>query len=113
MSLIGSGARLIREHIAKQRNDNGLTQAQLAEAIGKGEKYLSKVETGSIGTPSLETLAQIEEKLKRPFSYLFFTDGFGESAEELRAKIDELIASADLPTLRRYYRLLLICSEKD
>jgi transcriptional regulator with XRE-family HTH domain len=88
-------------------------QAQLAEAIGKGEKYLSKVETGTIGTPSLETLAKIEEQLKRPYSYLFFTDGFGESAEDVRVKIHELIASADLPTLRRYYRILLICSEKD
>jgi hypothetical protein len=39
------------------------------------------------------------------------TDGSGETAEEIR-KIQKLIATDDLATLRLYYRPLLVAREK-
>jgi transcriptional regulator with XRE-family HTH domain len=112
MSLGPSDARLIREHIAKIRKLKGYTQAELSEAIGKGQKYIGRVETGEIDTPPLDVLAQIADNLGCPFSYIFFTDGFGDTTDELRTKIQKLVETTDdLATLQRCYRSLLISKE--
>ena len=112
MTLRSSDARLIREHIAKTRRDRKIIGAKLSESLDKGQKYISRVETGEIETPPLETLADIAGHLDSPLSYLFFTDGYGETAEEIREKIQRLIAIDDIEQLRRYYRLLLVAREK-
>ena len=112
MTLRPSDARLIREHIAKTRRDKKISGAKLSEALDKAQKYISRVETGEIETPPLETLAHIAEHLDSPLSYLFFTDGYGETVEEVREKIQKLIAIDDIEQLRRYYRLLLVAREK-
>ena len=112
MSLDQSDARLIREHIARIRKLRGYTQAKLSEAIGNGQKYIGRVETGEIDTPPLDVLAKIADILNCPFSSVFFTDGFGDTVDELREKIQKLVETTDdLPTLQRYYRLLLISRE--
>jgi transcriptional regulator with XRE-family HTH domain len=112
MSLDQSDARLIREHIARIRKLRGYTQAKLSEAVGKGQKYIGRVETGEIDTPPLDVLAKIADILNCPFSSVFFTDGFGDTVDELREKIQKLVETTDdLPTLQRYYRLLLISRE--
>ena|SRR6185437_4606560 len=110
MSLSPSDARAFREHLATRRKSKGYTQAELSEAIGKGEKYISRIETGEIDPP-LDTLADIAEHLDLRLFDLFFFAGFADTAEELRAKIQKLIATDDLSTLRRYYRLLLVSAE--
>ncbi len=73
MSLRPPVARLIREHIAKIR-DKKMTGAKLSKALGKSPKYISRVETGEIETPPLETLADIADHLDSPLSYIFFTE---------------------------------------
>jgi transcriptional regulator with XRE-family HTH domain len=110
MGLSPSDARGLREHFATRRKSKGYTQAELSEAIGKGEKYISRIETGEIDPP-LDTLADIAKHLDLTLYDLLFFEGFGDTAEELRSKIQRLVATDDLPTLRRYYRLLLISSE--
>jgi len=100
MTLGSSDARLIREHIARIRKLRGYTQAKLSEAIGKGQKYIGRLETGEIDTPPLDVLAEIADILECPFSSVFFTDGFGDTADELRKKIQKLVeATEDLQTL--------------
>jgi transcriptional regulator with XRE-family HTH domain len=111
MSLSPSDARLFRERLASLRKSKGYTQASLSEAIGKGEKYVSRVETGEIDTPPLDTIADIAKQLEVAIADLFFTAGMGDTADDLRAKIHKLVATDDLPTLRRYYRLLLVSTE--
>lgn len=110
MSLSSSDARLIREHIARIRKGK-FTQSELSEALGKGQKYVGRVETGEIDTPPLDTLAEISSRLGYPLSYIFFTDGFGETAEEIREKLQEIISTDDIAKLRRYYRLLLVAGD--
>jgi len=111
MSLSPSDARRFRERLAVLRKQKGYTQVSLSEALGKGQKYVSRVETGEIDTPPLDTIADIAKLLGVSISDLFFFDGVGETAEELRAKIQMLIATTEIRTLRRYYRLLLISTE--
>jgi transcriptional regulator with XRE-family HTH domain len=60
-----SGAPKLGETIRRLRKENGLTQAQLAEAIGVDESYISKIETGRLPyTPSEETLRLLAQVLK-------------------------------------------------
>ena len=46
------------EKLRKLRKDKGLTQAQLAEKIGRSEKHVSKIETGTY-FPNYATLNKI------------------------------------------------------
>src|SRR2546421_5800628 len=60
-----SGAEKLGETIRRLRKDNGITQAQLAEAIGVDESYISKIETGRLPyTPSEDTLRLLAQVLK-------------------------------------------------
>ncbi|MGB7926403.1 MAG: helix-turn-helix transcriptional regulator [Pyrinomonadaceae bacterium] len=60
-----SGSEKLGETIRRLRKDNKLTQAQLAEAIGVDESYISKIETGRLSyTPSEETLRLLAQVLK-------------------------------------------------
>jgi transcriptional regulator with XRE-family HTH domain len=112
MSLSPSDARLFRERLAEIRKAKGFTQIKLSEAIGKAPTYISRVETGEINTPPLDTIAEIAKQLDVPIGELFSFQGKGDSAEQLRARIQRLIAIDDAVRLRKYYRLLLIATEK-
>ncbi len=112
MSLSPTDARLFRERLSELRKEKGFTQASLSEVLGKGTNYIGRVETGEIDTPPLDTIAEIAKLLDVTISDLFFFQGKGDSAEELRAKIQRLIATDDPSKLRKYYRLLLISTEK-
>ena len=60
-----SGAKKLGETIRRLRKDGKLTQAQLAEAIGVDESYISKIETGRLPyTPSEDTLRLLAQVLK-------------------------------------------------
>jgi transcriptional regulator with XRE-family HTH domain len=112
MGLTPADAQLFRERLAELRKERGFTQASLSEALDKGTNYIGRIETGEIDTPPLDTLAEIGRLLQVSISDLFFFEGKGDSAEELRFKIKELIKTDDISKLRKYYRLLLVSSEK-
>lgn len=58
------GSRILGELIRSLRKARGLTQAQLAEAIGVDESYISKIEKGKLSyTPSEETLRLLAQVL--------------------------------------------------
>jgi transcriptional regulator with XRE-family HTH domain len=112
MSLSPTDAKLFRKRLAELRKNKGLTQPQLSEKLGKAPNYLGRVETGQIDTPPLDTIAEIARQLDVSVSDLFFFQGKGDSPEELRARIQRLIETSDIKTLRKYYRLLLIAAEE-
>ncbi len=112
MSLNTTDARLFRLRLTELRKAKRLTQTKLSELIGKGHTYISRVERGEIDTPPLDVLAKIARKLDVPIGDLFFFQGKGDSAEQLRGRIQRLIAVDDVAKLRKYYRLLLVAAEK-
>ena len=104
-------ARLFRERLRSLRDSRGLSQSQLEERIGKEANYITRVETGKIGTPPLDVLASIARALGVPMSDLFFFDGLDDNPDIIRSKILEILKEADPQLLRKYYRLLLITIE--
>ncbi len=112
MTLGPTDAKLFRERLAERREAKGLTQAQLSYKLSKASNYIMRVETGRIGTPPLDTIAEIANHLDLSISDLFFFEGKNDSPEILREKILKIVETADVNMLQRYYRLLLVASEK-
>ena len=66
--------RILGLRIAYYRKMRGMTQEQLAEAIGRSVSFVSQVEANNsalVKGVSLETLFLISEKLNIPVSRLF------------------------------------------
>lgn len=105
-------ASLFRERLRSLRDAKNLSQNQLEELIGKEANYISRVETGRIGTPPLDVIGAIADALGVSISDLFLFEGLGDDTETLRKKIQSLIATEDPGVLRKYYRLLLLLREK-
>ena len=106
------GARGFRARIAELRNARGMTQARLCELIGTDANYISRVKTGDIEWPPFEQFSKIAEALDVRFHEIFNNEGMVDSEEELRSRIERMIATADLATLRKYFRILLILGGK-
>ena len=106
---------VFRERLALLRKAKGLTQQELEKRIGKLETeagYISRVETGGIDTPPFDVLDRIARELDVDVVELFFGEGFGENADQLRESISRLLASQDAAQLRKIYRLILVSLEK-
>lgn len=88
-----------------------MSQSQLEERVGKEANYITRVETGKIGTPPLNVLGSIARALGVQMSDLFFFDGLDDNADVIRAKILEILKETDPKILRKFYRLLLITIE--
>ena len=98
------------------RTQHGITQAELAEAIGKSERTVVKIEKGE-GNPKLDTLSQIVDVLKLSPSALFKPDDRLE-----RPQLDALCreigdyseeeASALIPVVRSFTSALRNASKK-
>jgi transcriptional regulator with XRE-family HTH domain len=112
MTLSPPEARNFRKYLAVLRKAKGFTQAELSEKLGFAHNYIGRIETGEIETPPLEVQAKIAEYLDVSISDLFFFEGYGDSPEELRARIQRLIETNDIKKLRKYYRLLLVATEE-
>lgn len=97
------------------RKARGLTQQELEKRIGKLETeagYISRVETGAIETPPFEVIDKIAHELAVEVAELFFSEGLDQNADQLRESISSLLASLDVPQLRKIYRQILVSLEK-
>ena len=74
--------------------------------------YISRVETGGIETPPFEVIDRIAHELDVEVAELFFGEGLGMNAEQLRESISRMLASQDVRQLRKIYRLILVSLEK-
>jgi transcriptional regulator with XRE-family HTH domain len=104
-----------RIRLAMLRKLRGLTQQELEKRIGKSDKeagYVSRLETGAIGTPPFEMIQTIADALQVDVGEFFFAEGLDESPEELMAAINAILPQGDPKELRKIYRLILVNQEK-
>ena len=70
------------DRIRSRRKQLGLTRKEMAEQIGKAEKYYADIERGYCGM-SLDTMIEIADSLGLTLDYLVFgNDGREESERE-------------------------------
>jgi len=65
---------LIGKRIKILRLDRGLTQGDIEEATGVSRSHISKIESGKVANPGLDTLEKIANALKVSISFLFHFD---------------------------------------
>jgi len=97
------------DHFEKQKGSAKINWKKRSE---KKPITLLAIETGRIDSPPLEVISSIADGLGVLMSDLFSFEGFDDSVDELRAKINDLIQTDDAAVLRKYYRLLLVAQEK-
>jgi transcriptional regulator with XRE-family HTH domain len=110
-----SAGESFRERLALLRKAKGLTQHELEKRIGKLETeagYISRIETGAIGTPPFDVIDKIAQELDVDAFELFFGYGLDQNVEQLRERIARVLAVQDLAQLRKIYRLILVSLEK-
>src|SRR5262245_56950146 len=110
-----SAGEVFRERLAFLRKARGLTQHELERRIGKlqtEDGYISRIETGAIGTPPFDVVDKIAQELDIDVFELFFGPGLNDNPEQLRERISKLVASLDVTQLRKIYRMILVSLEK-
>lgn len=65
---------LIGKRIKVLRMDRRLTQRDMEEATGVSRSHISKIESGKVANPGLDTLEKIARALKVSVSFLFHFD---------------------------------------
>ncbi len=65
---------LIGRRIKVLRLERGLSQRDIEEATGVSRSHISKIESGKIANPGLDTLEKIAKALKVSVSFLFHFD---------------------------------------
>ncbi|MGB3862905.1 MAG: helix-turn-helix transcriptional regulator [Candidatus Aminicenantaceae bacterium] len=65
---------LIGKRIKILRLERGLTQGDIEEATGVSRSHISKIESGKVANPGLDTLEKIAKALKVSISFLFHFD---------------------------------------
>lgn len=111
MSLHPLDGKQFRARLVLLRNAKGLKQEQLSERIGRAYNYISRVETGRVKTVPFDVLAKIALALDVTVDDLLFIDGLIESQDEIKARIQRMLDSADIKMIRKFYRLLLLMQE--
>ena len=89
---------MLGQSIAAWRKQIGLTQEQLAEAVGVARGTIAQLETGLIEWPRPETLQKIAETLRIPLHTLLRNAGIVQIDPKLEEEIAELVAQ--VPELR-------------
>jgi putative transcriptional regulator len=74
------------------RKQEGLTQEELARAVGLTRPYISDIERGVVN-PSGDIIIRIANRLRRPVEEIFFTNDVRH--EEQNAYEDDQAASLD------------------
>jgi len=80
--------------IRRHRKQAGLTQEELAEAIGRSVDTISNIERGAAST-RIGTAALIAEKLNLPLSELFEFRTLDQKDREKREELQTLLSIAD------------------
>lgn len=75
--------------------------------IGKGNKYISDVETGR-NYPSPEIIEELAKALQLPVSVFFFDEHVDNNPKALRTFIDKILDASDTKELRRHLLHMLI-----
>ena len=87
------------QRIKELREERSMTQAQLSEALGCSDGYISQVERG-ISNPSLEFLARLSVLYKVPVDYLLLDSASVLPEIQIDGRIKGQLERANPATLR-------------
>jgi len=89
----------VGQRLKELRQQNRLTQSQLAEAVGCSDGFISQVERG-ICNPSLEFLVQLSTLYHLPIDHLLLGSAFVLPEIQIDASIKERMEKASPATLQ-------------
>jgi transcriptional regulator with XRE-family HTH domain len=95
-------AKLFGKRLKALRKARKLSQAQLAERIDVGEKFLGDLETAR-RSPSFETVVSIAKELDVPVYDLFYFDKDGDDPKAVRRRLDSLLNRCSSQQVRQIY----------
>jgi transcriptional regulator with XRE-family HTH domain len=96
--------------VASLRKARKLEQHQLGQRVGKGNKFISRIETGQ-NFPRPEMIDKLAKALQVPVSALFFDEGIDNNPKLMRRSINSFLDASDTKRLRRYFLQMLISLE--
>lgn len=91
---------ILASNVMRIRNQRGMTQAQLAEAVGVAQPRIAEVERGD-ANPRLVTLAKIAHALGITLSELLEDNLYGDGSAAAKATSAPAEASEPKPRKRR------------
>ena len=95
------------DRIRSRRKQLGLTRKEMAEQIGKAEKYYADIERGYCGM-SLDTMIEIADSLGLTLDYLVFGNDGREESEREYDSIQLLVRGCDEKRRKKAVELLKI-----
>ena len=98
------------KRLAFLRSSRNLEQHQLGLRVGKGNKFISRIETGK-SFPRPEMIARLAKALELPVSALFFDEGVDGNPKLMRKFIDSFLDESNAKQLRKYFLQMLISHE--
>ena len=107
-----AGNKFFGKHLKGLRESKGLSQEQLAEAIGVEYQTISRIETGMYFT-SYENLQKISNALDLHIKDLFDFSENEYSKEELKIAIDKALTKFDKDDLEITYKLINVLEKKN
>lgn len=99
-----SATEMLGARIRELRKHKGLTQEQLAEALGIDQKHMSRIELGK-SYPSLDRLVKIADALKVALPNLFEFMHM-EDREDRGDQIQDMLRLLDEKDQRRVYKIV-------
>lgn len=96
--------QMIGARIAERRRLKGLTQVELADKMGIGPKYLSRIECGK-ENPTLNLLINLSEALKIDLGEIFKYPQL-EDPERRRVLVFSLLEKADDEQIKLIYNIV-------
>ena len=98
------------KRLAFLRKTRSLEQHQLGQRVGKGNKFISRIETGQ-NFPRPDMIDKLAKALQVPVSALFFDEGTDSNPKAMRKAVDSFLNKCDAKQLRKYFLQMLISQE--
>ena len=95
-------AKLFGTRLKALRKSRKLSQAQLAEKIGVGTKFLGDLETAR-RSPSFETIVSIAKELDVPVYDLFYFEKDWDDPKAVRRRLESLLNRCSSQQIRQIY----------
>lgn len=95
-------AKLFGKRLKALRKSRKLSQAQLAEKIDVGTKFLGDLETAR-RSPSFETIVSIAKELEVPVYDLFYFDKSEDDLKAVRRRLESILNRSTPQQVRQIY----------
>jgi transcriptional regulator with XRE-family HTH domain len=95
-------AKLFGKRLKALRKARKLSQAQLAEKIGVGTKFLGDLETAR-RSPSFETIVSIAKELEVPAYDLFYFEKTEDDPKLVRRRLETVLSKCTPQQIKQIY----------